>query len=401
MKWEEYDHLIGTYLGQFLRGLRHGHGVRRSAPYGTVAQFLKDRTHARASLTSLRSLEESEQIVKDREKHMEDARGGFVLIHIGASQTTIEAYERLKRSGKEPEPMKSFTGSAVRIEVEDADRSMGLAQSHGSNVNVGGGFKPKEKEESKAARAFRRLFQRKKPAGKGLRDFKTSSVRSNDSRVSNVSNLSIATVTGVETARRVSPGARTDLLPRTLSTSTVGSSNPNGLRPVSPGIASDRTATPSPGASRTPASQSAGAGNAPNAGGRDHQPRMDNMFERDSYIDPNVTENYLGQWKNDKRCGYGICERSDGVKYEGELQNNMRHGAPRDPFTVLNTVHCSPVKLRYQQLLISIVLYEYEQKSYLCGSSSHRNSVPRFRVSVDRMGQRNRESNDFRLINLK
>lgn len=30
-----------------------------------------------------------------------------------------------------------------------------------------------------------------------------------------------------------------------------------------------------------------------------------------------VTEKYAGEWKNDKRSGFGICERSDGVKYEG------------------------------------------------------------------------------------
>ena len=319
-----YFDLIGTYFGQFLRGLRHGHGVRRSAQFGTVAQFMKDKTHTRASLTSLRSLDENEQIVKDREKHMEDARGGFVLIHIGPSQTTVEAYERLKRSGKEPEPIKSFRGSAVRIEVEDAERSMGT-NSQGSNLNVGGGAKPKEKE-SKAARAFLRLFQRKKPT-KGHHDFKTSSVRSNDSHISNMSTLSVATVTGAETAR-LSPVHRDDMLLRTMSTSTVGSSNPIARRPVSPAtvtLGSDLIATPSPnlrGAQSTQPATISVAGSAHNSAGH-----VRDMFERDSYIDPTVTENYFGQWKNDKRCGYGVCERSDGLKYEGELQNNQRHGA--------------------------------------------------------------------------
>merc|ERR1719429_1072097 len=34
----------------------------------------------------------------------------------------------------------------------------------------------------------------------------------------------------------------------------------------------------------------------------------------------------MGEWKNDKRCGFGISERSDGLKYEGEWFNNRKYG---------------------------------------------------------------------------
>uniref|UniRef100_A0A8C4JTU1 Uncharacterized protein n=1 Tax=Dromaius novaehollandiae TaxID=8790 RepID=A0A8C4JTU1_DRONO len=34
----------------------------------------------------------------------------------------------------------------------------------------------------------------------------------------------------------------------------------------------------------------------------------------------------MGEWKNDKRSGFGISERSNGMKYEGEWLNNRRHG---------------------------------------------------------------------------
>ncbi|TRY88524.1 hypothetical protein DNTS_014075 [Danionella cerebrum] len=43
-------------------------------------------------------------------------------------------------------------------------------------------------------------------------------------------------------------------------------------------------------------------------------------------IDVTTTEVYMGEWKNDKRSGYGISERSSGLKYEGEWLNNQRHG---------------------------------------------------------------------------
>lgn len=34
----------------------------------------------------------------------------------------------------------------------------------------------------------------------------------------------------------------------------------------------------------------------------------------DEQLDGSVVETYMGEWKNDKRCGYGISERSDGLK---------------------------------------------------------------------------------------
>lgn len=43
-------------------------------------------------------------------------------------------------------------------------------------------------------------------------------------------------------------------------------------------------------------------------------------------IDATTTEVYTGEWKNDKRSGYGISERSSGLKYEGEWLDNQRHG---------------------------------------------------------------------------
>ncbi|XP_061665994.1 junctophilin-2 isoform X1 [Syngnathoides biaculeatus] len=55
------------------------------------------------------------------------------------------------------------------------------------------------------------------------------------------------------------------------------------------------------------------------AGGEDFPPV-------ESDIDATTTEVYMGEWKNDKRSGYGISERSSGLKYEGEWLNNQRHG---------------------------------------------------------------------------
>jgi len=49
-------------------------------------------------------------------------------------------------------------------------------------------------------------------------------------------------------------------------------------------------------------------------------------FYQDDQLDASVTETYMGEWKNDKRSGFGISERSDGLKYEGEWFNNRKYG---------------------------------------------------------------------------
>lgn len=43
-------------------------------------------------------------------------------------------------------------------------------------------------------------------------------------------------------------------------------------------------------------------------------------------MDGSVTETYMGEWKNDKRTGFGISERSDGLRYEGEWFANKKYG---------------------------------------------------------------------------
>ncbi|XP_043265080.1 junctophilin-1 isoform X2 [Colletes gigas] len=46
----------------------------------------------------------------------------------------------------------------------------------------------------------------------------------------------------------------------------------------------------------------------------------------DEQMDASVTETYLGEWKNDKRTGFGMSERSDGLRYSGEWFNNRKYG---------------------------------------------------------------------------
>lgn len=43
----------------------------------------------------------------------------------------------------------------------------------------------------------------------------------------------------------------------------------------------------------------------------------------EEHLDPSVTEVYMGEWKRDKRDGYGISERSDGLRYGFERLRHM------------------------------------------------------------------------------
>lgn len=75
--------LIGTYQGQWLRGMRHGYGVRQSAPFGLASRFRPKSI--RASLTSLRSNDGNNNQAptpdpaEKRNHRIDDSRGGFVL----------------------------------------------------------------------------------------------------------------------------------------------------------------------------------------------------------------------------------------------------------------------------------------------------------------------------------
>lgn len=75
----------GTYQGQWLRGMRHGYGVRNSAPFGLASHYRPNKA-VRASLTSLRSNEASggaagtaPDPAERRDRRIDDSRGGFVL----------------------------------------------------------------------------------------------------------------------------------------------------------------------------------------------------------------------------------------------------------------------------------------------------------------------------------
>lgn len=68
----------GTYQGQWMRGLRHGYGVRTSAPFGLASHY-RGGGHHRGSLSSLAEATGTPDPSDRRTTRMDEARGGFVL----------------------------------------------------------------------------------------------------------------------------------------------------------------------------------------------------------------------------------------------------------------------------------------------------------------------------------
>lgn len=58
-----------------MRGLRHGYGVRTSAPFGLASHYRGGHRDHRGSQSSLADADPSER----RNNRIDDARGGFVL----------------------------------------------------------------------------------------------------------------------------------------------------------------------------------------------------------------------------------------------------------------------------------------------------------------------------------
>lgn len=94
---------LGTYQGQWQRGMRHGYGVRNSAPFGLASHYRPNKT-IRASLTSLRSAgqEQGQAATPDpaerRDRRMDDSRGGFVL-KARSDEPPVRRRSLVERSG--------------------------------------------------------------------------------------------------------------------------------------------------------------------------------------------------------------------------------------------------------------------------------------------------------------
>jgi junctophilin len=193
--------------------MRHGYGVRQSVPYGMAAHYRPKVT--RQSLTSLRSEQEEDFVVKDRERKIDEGRGGFVL-----------------QSKSDGSP----------------SRRPSIFDKHGR------------------------------------------------------SSIKNSLIKGLKLRKQKSTGDIVEAPPRRTTGGSVRSTVSN----VSNRSAESAQSAVSQATHYTDSNQS--------------------FVSQDDIQDMNITETYMGEWKNDKRSGFGVSERSDGLKYEGDWYNNKKHG---------------------------------------------------------------------------
>ncbi|KAF2350620.1 MORN motif [Trinorchestia longiramus] len=195
----------GSYKGQWQRGLRHGYGVRTSAQFGQASVSRSRGGQSPASRGSTTSLRSDGDPLADRDRKVDDGRGGFVL----------------------------------RMRSDEAQRRRNSLVEKSNIRNV---FKMRRQRSTGD-------IQTNKAAG---------SIRSTGS-----------------SASWMSTGSG-------QSAYTVGDQPDDGS----------------------------------NA----------SFIIEDEHLEPSVVETYMGEWKQDKRCGFGVSERTDGLKYEGEWYNNRKYG---------------------------------------------------------------------------
>ncbi len=253
--------------------MRHGFGVRHSTTFGAVCHSLKDR-HARASLTSIRSIDEHDKVVRERERKMEDGRGGFILINIVPAQEVIDSW----------------------IE-EHTNPTTPASPGTPGTPGAAGGKDSKRSRSKSASRSS--LFGKLKKQSSSTGDINKTSLRVNKK----IYDSSVRSTLSSESVNMYTP------MDRAISVSPLAGPQQNGsVRYTDPRMASMNSI------------------NRIKTINSNYVPLLDRMFEPDSYIDPTITETFAGHWKADKRSGFGVAERSDGLKYEGEIWNNSRHG---------------------------------------------------------------------------
>lgn len=81
------DCSAGTYQGQWLRGVRHGYGVRQSVSYDLAVRFPIQSAFAGAAASLVNAAtvpgfaeKEDDILLRERDLRIEESRGGFVLL---------------------------------------------------------------------------------------------------------------------------------------------------------------------------------------------------------------------------------------------------------------------------------------------------------------------------------
>ena len=115
---------------------------------------------------------------------------------------------------------------------------------------------------------------------------------------------------------------------------------------------------------------------------------------QDEQLDSNTTETYMGEWKNDRRVGYGVCERSDGLRYEGEWYNNKKYGygvttfkdGTREEGKYKNNVLVTSHKKKHLLLMRSAKFRERIEAAVSAASRGSKIALQKADIAISRSG---------------
>ena len=274
----------GTYFGQMSQGMRNGYGIRKSVSYGVASRYRsKD---VKDSLTSLRSEEGDERGQRERDRRFDENRGGFVLR--AKSDMFFEELNGYNATAAYMPGQNGASGgnmmtNAINGLLRRRRNSVGHTQENKVNVSLGSKIMSKLKKQK--------------------------------------------SVGDIDEVTPMSSGPQTAL----LNTNTLTSSSSRAQKKSSFRSMSSNNSVDSRCSNRT-APAGIGHLNSPSIHGFGNVQHMDkdedvhSFVSQDEITDVNCIEIYMGEWKQDKRTGFGIAERSDGLKYEGEWFNNKKNG---------------------------------------------------------------------------
>lgn len=302
----------GTYFGQMMQGMRNGYGIRKSVAYGVASRYRsKD---VKDSMTSLRSEDGDEKVQRERDRRFDENRGGFVLraksdlteeVAVGGGVTSLIISTNQAVGGG------NIMSNAINSLIRRRRNSLTQQQHQHSHLGNSAERKP----------SLRKTLMSKLKKQKSVGDI--DEVNAVGGAAGSSSHLNKLGLGGGSSSRGHSHHHHQGNNKKSSFRSTSSNNSVDSR-------ASNRTAPAGLSAVNTLLLNGGHVGNTLHHHHQNNQAMMDDgehsFISQDEITDINCIEVYMGEWKQDKRTGYGIAERSDGLKYEGEWFNNKKNG---------------------------------------------------------------------------
>ncbi|XP_041092673.1 junctophilin-4-like [Polyodon spathula] len=318
---------LQTYIGQWVNGKRHGFGVRQSAPYRQATVLHSPR---RSSLNSVRSDKGPETSKTSKNSAPSPA--------VAMPVAQLNNNGRAGQEVEEPESIPSIPG--VNFQTLRKTNQKKIENSEANNHNytqepqstIDPPLSPKHSRPPHsslgASRAgfvlTQQLCARYQPAGGGARKEGRPAGGGRGGAAEKRHFFSCkgrslsATVENQLQQKAANGGSKTGFFLRRTSLLS-------GLRLARTSESKNSLS------SKRSSLRSANEGEEEEEGGKGRA-LLDSEQALFLVSDGSVTEVYAGEWRLDKRSGFGQSRRSDGLSYEGAWLGNRRHGYGRTVF---------------------------------------------------------------------